>query len=272
MPAANFILKHWNKQQIVFLQNLGGLKKQDKEGTVELVHDLRVATKKLRAYLKLLSILLNKKDYPVLFEKTEQLFNVLGKHRDIEMSLEQLKLFEKSKKMSYTAFRYHLEAGLEQVWTWVQNALDDYREKDLMTLAEKVEKDLKDKTNDELLQKVRALVEKELNKSRRLTNRLSEQPHLIRKLFKDIYYWASLLPKEILEPPRLKAIKRSLDYLGNWHDLEMLHGKIKHFRKDFVPDTKDIYHQLKQLERTIVGKQQKIVERVGESINTALSH
>lgn len=272
MPADNFILKHWLKQQAVFLQNLEGLRKQDRANTVELVHDLRVATKKFRAYQKLLGILLDKKDYAVLFEKTEQLFNVLGKHRDIEMGLEGLKTFEKNKKISYTAFSYHLEAALEQLWTWVRGALDDYHEKDLLALTEKVEKDLGDKTNDELSQRVKVIVEKELNKSRRLTNRLGEQPHLIRKLFKDIFYWGSLLPKVILAPEQLKAISKSLDYLGNWQDLEMLQSKIKHFRKDFVPDTNQIHHQLKDLERVIREKQKKIIGRATESINKALSH
>ena len=83
MPADNFILKHWIKQQTVFLKNLEELKKQGKADTIEVVHDLRVATKKLRAYLKLLGILLEKKGYTTLFQKTEDLFNVVGKHRDI---------------------------------------------------------------------------------------------------------------------------------------------------------------------------------------------
>ena len=91
MPAANFILKDWIKQQTVFLQNLEELKKQEKAETVDLVHDLRVAIKKLRAYLKLLGVLLGKKGNTNLFQKTEDLFNVLGKHRDIEMALEGLK-------------------------------------------------------------------------------------------------------------------------------------------------------------------------------------
>ena len=270
--AGNFILKHWCKQQSVFSKNLEGLKRQDKADTIELVHDLRVATKKLRAYLKLLRILFDKKDYADLFEKTEQLFNILGKHRDIEMGLEGLKSFEKDKKNSYSAFRYHLEVGLEQVWTWVRVALDEYEENDLLVLTAKVEKDLEDKSDDELQMKVKAIVEKEMNKSRRLTNRMGDQPHLIRKLFKDIFYWASLLPKTILAPEQLKAIDKSLNFLGNWQDLEMLHIKIKHFRKDFVPDTKEIHHQLKLLEKTISGKQQRIVDKAKESINTALSH
>ena len=272
MPVDNFILKHWIKQQAVFLQNLEELKKQGKADTVELVHDLRVSTKKLRAYLKLLGMLLGKNAYSTLFQKTEDLFNVVGKHRDIEMALQGLKVLEKSKKISYTAFRYHLEVGLEQLWTWVGSALDDYKEKDLLALTVMVEKDLNDKTDDELLKSVKAIVETELTRSRRLTNRLNEQPHLIRKLFKDIFYWASLLPKEILPPEQLKSISKSLDNLGNWQDLEMLHSKIKHFRKDFVPDTKDVHHQLKQLEEAIKGRQEKIIDRARENINKALAH
>ena len=272
MPADNFILKHWIKQQTVFLQNLEELKKQGKADTVEVVHDLRVAVKKLRAYLKLLGRLPGIKGYTRLFKKTEDLFNVVGKHRDIEMALERLKVFEKNKKTSYTYFRYHLEVSLEQLWTWVRTALDDYEEKDLLSLTAKVEKDLNDKTDDELLKSVKAIVETQLTRSRRLTNRLNEQPHLIRKLFKDIFYWASLLPKEILPPEQLKSISKSLDNLGNWQDLEMLHSKIKHFRKDFVPDTKDVHHQLKQLEEAIKGRQEKIIDRARENINKALAH
>lgn len=272
MPAANFILKHWIEQHNVFLHNLQELKKQGKADTVEPVHDLRVAVKKLRAYLKLLDVLLGKKDYKSLFQKTEDLFNVVGKHRDIEMTLEGLKVFEKSNKISYTAFRYHLEAGMEQLWTWVRSALDDYQEKDLLQLTAMVEKDLNDKTDDELSQKIKAIVEKELTRSRRLTNRLDDQPHLIRKLFKDIFYWASLLPKEIFPRERLKSIDKSLEYLGNWQDLEMLQRKIKHFRKDFVPDSKEIHHQLKQLERKILHKQQSVLSKARGNIESALSH
>jgi len=272
MPAANFILKDWIKQQAVFLQNLEELKKQEKADTVDLVHDLRVAIKKLRAYLKLLGVLLGKKGNTNLFQKTEDLFNVVGKHRDIEMALEGLKAFEKTKKIPYTAFRYHLDAGLEQLWTWVRSALDDYQEKDLLELTARVEKDLNDKTTEELSQKIKAIVEKELTKARRLTNRLDAQPHLIRKLFKDILYWASLLPKDIFPREQLKSIDKSLDYLGNWQDLEMLHSKIKHFRKDFVPDTKEVHHQLKQLEKAINSKQETIIDRARANINKALAH
>jgi CHAD domain-containing protein len=60
--------------------------KTGEDETINLVHDLRVATKKLRSYLKLLNLLINKNDYKALF-RAEQLFSVLGKHRD-EMGLE----------------------------------------------------------------------------------------------------------------------------------------------------------------------------------------
>ena len=142
----------------------------------------------------------------------------------------------------------------------------------MLALTARVEKDLNDKTAEELSQRIKAIVEKELTKARRLTNRLDDQPHLIRKLFKDILYWASLLPKDIFPREQLKSIDKSLDYLGNWQDLEMLRSKIKHFRKDFVPDTKEVHHQLKQLEKAINSKQEKIIDRARENINKALAH
>ena len=272
MPASNFILKQWNKQQTVFLQNLEGLRKKDKEKTIDRIHDLRVATKKLRSYLKLLTLLLNKKDYTALFEKTEQVFSVLGKHRDIEMGLAVINSLEKENKISYTAFDHYLKAVHQQVWIWVQAALKNYDEKELVALTIRVEQDLNDKNNDELLQKLNGIVEKELNKSRRLAGHLTQQPHLIRKLFKDIFYWASLLPKEIQVPDQLKGIKKSLENLGNWQDLEMLQRKIKHFRKDFVPDSGEDHRLLKELEKTIMDKKQKILNAAGENIHLALSH
>jgi CHAD domain-containing protein len=272
MATVNFILKHWKKDQTVFLQKLEGLRKPNKEDTINLVHDLRVATKKLRSYLKLLTLLSNKNDYKALFEKTEQLFSVLGKHRDIEMGLEGVASFEKGNKISYTAFGNYLKAMQQQEWAWVQSALDDYDEKGLQDLTARVEEDLKKKTSDELLEKLKGIVEKGLNKARRLSAHLDQQPHLIRKLFKDIFYWASLLPNEILAPGKLKSIKKSLDYLGNWQDLDMLQRKIRHFRKDFVPDTKEDNRQLKELKKTIIAKKQKILDRATENIHNALSH
>jgi len=269
MPATLFILNHWKKQHAVFLQNLEGLRKQDKENTIDMVHDLRVATKKLRSYLKLLTILLDKKDYTSLFEKTEQLFSVLGKHRDIEMGLALLQAFEKGNKSEYITINNHLKKVYQQTWTWVQNALENYDEKDLAELSRQIEEDLKNKEKEELLQKIRDIVDKELNKAKRFADHLSRQAHLVRKHFKDIFYWASLLPRDILEPDQLKSIKKSLEQLGDWQDHEMLQRKVKHFRKDFVPDAREEHPLLKDLEKTIADKKEKILDKAGENIQKA---
>ena len=77
MPATFFILLHWKRQQRAFLQNLAKLNQQQE---TKAIHDLRVAIKKLRAYLKLMTLLVNDIDKETSFEKTEQLFDVLGKY------------------------------------------------------------------------------------------------------------------------------------------------------------------------------------------------
>lgn len=264
MPVSIFILQHWKKQQQIFLQNLKELREKNQPTAI---HDLRVAVKKLRSYLKLLAIVFKKKDNKESFEKTEQLFSVLGKHRDIEMGLSLLHAFEKKDRVSYTVFSNHLKKVLRQTGGWVQNALKDYNEEELTDLTLQLEESLKETNSQELLDKVRVIIDKEFRKAKRLANHLARQTHQVRKLFKDIFYWATLCPKDVLlDEEVLKKIKKSFDHLGDWQDHEMLHQKIKHFRKDFVPDAKEEYALLKELEKGIMNKKEKILDNAKDTI------
>ncbi len=150
MPATLFILYHWKKQEKIFLQNLQALRSGHQ---TDAIHDLRVAVKKLRSYLKLLTIVFKEKDYDSEFETTEQLFSVLGKHRDIEMGLSLLQAFEQENAVAYTAFSNQLKAVLQQTRAWTQNALKDYDEKELTDLTLQLKQDLKETNGQELLVK-----------------------------------------------------------------------------------------------------------------------
>jgi CHAD domain-containing protein len=165
MPANFFILLHWKRQQRFFLQNLAKLTVQR---DTKAVHDIRVATKKLRSYLKLLAILLNKTDSETGFEKTEQLFSVLGKYRDIEMGLLLLQSFEKENKITYTAFRFQLKMALQRTEIWVQNAFNKYDEKELTDLTRELQQYLKEKNTQALLDKTGVVLYKEFKKLKRL--------------------------------------------------------------------------------------------------------
>ena len=264
MPATFFILLHWKRQQRVFLQNLAKLNKQHE---TKVIHDFRVAIKKLRSYLKLLTVLLNKMDSEPDFEKTEQLFSVLGKQRDIEMGLLLLQSFEKENKITYTAFRFHLKVALQRTEIWVQNALGKYNEKELAELTRQLGQHLKETNKQELLDKTGIILNKEFKKLERVARHLSGQPHEARKMLKNIFYWISICPKDFLiNSSQVKKLKKSLDFLGDWQDHEMLHRKIKHFRKDFVPASKEEYLLLKELEKGIEDKMETMLHKAGESI------
>ena len=269
MPATIFILLHWKRQQKVFLQNLSKLKEQKE---TDAVHDLRVAVKKMRSYLKLLAILLDEKGSEAGFEKMEQLFSILGKYRDIELGLLLLQSFEEENKITYTAFRFHLKIALQRTEAWVQNALSKYDEKELNDLTRQLGQSLKKNTHQQLLDKTGIILNKELKKLKQVTKHFSRQPHEARKRLKNIFYWISICPKDFLiNSGDLKKLKKSLDLLGDWQDHEMLCNKIKHFRKDFVPDSREEYLLLKELEKNIAGKMETKLQKAEKEIQGFIS-
>src|SRR6266404_9238216 len=126
MPDENPILRHWQTEWQVFYENLLLLQNQL---TAEAIRDLRVAIKKLRSYLKLCSGLFKKKDAEKLFEKTRELFSVIGKHRNIETTKGLLLSFAgKDKPVSKSLFIY-LQLLQDQVSQYCKEALQQY-EKD----------------------------------------------------------------------------------------------------------------------------------------------
>ena len=263
MPAQIFILRYWKKQIHVFQQNILLIKKQKQ---TEAVHDLRVAVKKMRSCLKLLNIA-RQDNYSLAFDGTEKLFSVMGKYRDIEMAISLLRDFEKENDTSYKIFNDYLAIAFLQQAKWVQTAILEYDENELSGLTYQLEQDLKDVNREELMHKFKTVIEKEFKKAVRHVNHFNRDTHQIHKIFKDIFYWVEIAPTGVLmETGQVKKIKKILNYLGDWQDHEMLHQKLKHFRKDFVPDAKEEYQVLKELENNILGKKEKLLDKAKNAV------
>jgi len=268
MSATIFILLHWKRQQRVFSQNLATLRVLPDD---KAVHDLRVAVKKLRSYLKLLAILIKKIGEEPGLEKTGQLFKVLGKHRDIEIGLLLLQDFEKANKVTYTAFRFHLKVALQRTQLWVQHALTRYDASEMTQLTRQLGLHLKEKSGQELLNEINIIFSKENKKLERLVKHLTDRPHEIRKMLKNIFYWIAICPKDFLfNSSQVNKLKKTLEQLGDWQDHEMLHSKIKHFRKDFVPASREEYQQLKDLEKDIEHKMELMLVKAADHIHYLL--
>jgi len=97
--SVNHLWLQWKKSQKDFEHNFAPLQERIK---TEAIHDIRVAMKKLRAYLELYRQLKKEPDYDYLFLKTGQLFLTLGRYRDIEICLSLLKGLEKETNKNFS--------------------------------------------------------------------------------------------------------------------------------------------------------------------------
>lgn len=244
MPVSNFILQHWDDQQIVFAGNLNLIRwKQSKTA----VHDLRVAVKKLRSYLRLREIITGAawKDF---FAATKTLFSTLGKHRDIEMSLSLFSKQSRKENLFLPSFKKYLKANLSLTRGWIKKAVIEYNEKELESLTVTVHSSLSVFTDEELQSMVKEYAEGVFKKIQPLAEDFKKNAHEIRKLLKDVYYW--LRARSVGPVPdraEMNAIEKTLANLGKWQDHFVFQKKLRGFRKEYLVKGADEWSAAKQL-------------------------
>lgn len=242
MADLNNILIHWKKSQKDFDRNLSQL--QQRLDT-KSIHDIRVAAKKLRAFLCLYILLKKEPEWEYLLNKTELLFDVLGRHRDIEICLALTAAFEKQTNDSCKEWKHFLLSVLKITGARANQEINDYREKELNKITLLLTQDNSLADPDQFSIDLAAIINAQLEE----TKKHLRQPHRVRKNFKKIYYWIPLFPDENTQeswhPAELHDL---LDDLGNWQDQTILAIRIKHFRKDFLPKSFEEYHLLKDFE------------------------
>ena len=256
MNNANPILINWRKEQKVFDENLSLLqKKLDKEA----IHDLRVAIKKLRAYLELYSQL-NKVTDPVesgpqrLLYKTEELFDTIGRQRDVEICQEILTSFKEETNYSYPQFTLYLQAVLKITKAWSNQEIHRYKNKEIKKIAFVLKQDNEIGDTGELNQFIQSIIRHSLGEIKSQF----KKPHLLRKKLKSVYYWINLVNDTSEYHPEL--LHSILDDLGSWQDKEVALQRIKHFRKDYLPKSFDEYNMLKELEQYIDEKKSMLIK------------
>ena len=254
MRSTDFIYILWKKEQKVYNKNLTVLKQNPCK---EPVHDLRVAIKKLRAALKLY-FLISEKPFPENFLKdTEQLFSISGKQRDIEICLEIIDTFQKDSGKKYPELKNYFSSVLAVTYKWTKNAVGQYRKKELENLVLPVKTEKPETGEDELKNKVAAIINFHLAGCRDLFNK----PHKLRQSLKEIYYWIKMIPESLFNGAELeKELNPLLDDFGNWQNLTVFEIKLKHFRKDYLPKTFPEYEVTKMLEAEVKYKKDKLLK------------
>ena len=265
---SNLILRHWKRQQQIFLYNLAILKGQI---NAEAIHDLRVAIKKLRSYFKLYVILCAEAKWKTDFSETEKLFSILGKYRDVEMNNHLVESYEEKNLTAYPSLKSHFSANLQIAAGWIRKIIDEYENDELKVFTEKLNSGLSNFTNDQTQDEIQKIIRADLKKANPHFRKVRENTHDVRKHLKDIFYWLELCPPEaIYSTSQRKKLNKILNGLGNWQDNEVLLTKVKHFRKDYMAKEGDEYGDLKQLEKLIKEKKNDLLNEIEEKMKVFL--
>lgn len=266
MPDDNFIIRHWQTELQSFHQNLLLLQQ---ELATEAIHDLRVAIKKLRSYLKLYAALSKKKNTEQGFEKTEELFSVLGKYQNIEVSRKLVLSFFKKNDSVLTSLLSYLQSLQDQTRQYCRQALDKYEDEQLTGLTLQLEQDLGVLDEEQLNQKMATLLRSYMKIVKQDLKNFDKRFHRIRKQLKDIFYWSKISPIDLVfSKSQLKMMEKILDHLGAVQDHEVLNANLGNFRKTILanetPESIAIKKSEQRVERKKIGLLQKAQRMIKE--------
>ena len=230
--------------------------------SLEAIHDIRVAIKKLQAYCDLLNELDEhspKNDLP----QTKSLFDVLGKHREWDIILKHLQKSPDDLSELCPLFVSHIHHTKEQVSYLIKNALDAYDGNEVEEMNRIVERLIATMTLHKVAAKSKNIIKEHVLNLGKVSIHLKKQLHHCRKSLKVIFYLINLFPPGTLfSKKQVKHLDAFLDKLGRWHDFEIVFYKIKNYRKDYLAKSLNEYEALKKIESDIKAKRDKLFYRL----------
>ena len=255
MEKSNLILKNWLQQVHSFNDNLLISRKRP---TKVSVHDLRVAVKKLRSYLRLKQHLTGE-DWKESFITISALFKSFGRLRDYDMPLTQIRKLERKESLSFVFFKEFLSVNRSLTRKWAKQNAIKFNEFEQDVFDQQFT--LQVGSNEEVCKKIIGLSAEKIKKAKNLSKHFQKNAHEIRKQLKDVYYWLKICPKDIAESfINMKALDSILNYLGTWQDLVILKRKINQYIKD-LPKRNDEKEMLKGLDKKIEAVQKELLNK-----------
>jgi CHAD domain-containing protein len=255
MEGSNLILKNWLQQEKVFSDNLILSRKRP---TKISIHDLRVAVKKMRSYLRLKQQLTGE-EWKESFSKISALFKSFGRLRDYDMSLTLIRKLERKEFLSFIFFKEYLSVNRSLTRKWAKQDAIKFNEHEPDVFNQQFNS--LTGSNEELCEKITRLSALKIKKVKNLAKHFQKNAHEIRKQLKDLYYWLKICPKEFAESfINMKILDGTLKYLGNFQDHFILKKKIKQYIKD-LPKRNEEKEMLIRFEKKLVLEQQQILDK-----------
>jgi CHAD domain-containing protein len=261
----NIMWQHWKKTQKEAVDNLSSL--QQRINSVA-VHDVRVAIKRLRAYLHLYILLKKEPDWDYFLTKTNQFFAILGRYRDIEICRLLTASLEKETNSSSKEFNNYLQQLQKTSRAWANGEVHRYSKKELAKIALLLKQDetLADKA--QFSTALSGIIYDRLA----ATKKHFREPHQLRKNLKEVYYWISLFPEENAAATWYSEdLHKILDDLGEWQDHEILDVRIRHYRKDWLPKPFAEYQLLKSFRGKIKDRKRVLLENARRNARSWLA-
>ena len=252
MEEDNIIVKHWREQEKIFIDNLVISRKRP---TKDSVHDLRVAVKKLRSYLRLKKQMTGD-EWKRSFSNMSCLFKSFGRLGDFDVTLILTRQQEKKENLSVLFFKEYLFINRSLVRKWVKQDAIKFNDQELNALTQQIKSDLTDK---EICEKIIQLTFSKVKKVKVLNKHFQKNAHKIRKQLKDVYNWIKNCPNDLAENfIRIKPLDQMLKYLGSYQDHDVLRKKIKQYTKEVSENKEKAI--LKTLENKLASIQDDLLE------------
>jgi CHAD domain-containing protein len=232
MEQVNLLLKCWIQQKQAFVENLLISRKRP---TIVSVHDLRVAIKKLRSYLRLKQEL-NGDEWKTPFSTISALFRSLARVRDFDTSLALLRKQKHKNLSSLLFFKEYLFANRSLSRKLATQDAVKFNEQDLTAFDSQFNLELSDK---EICEKIIQHSILRIKKVKELASHFKKNAHKVRKQLKDVYNWVKIRPEYFDKRfINIDALDQVLKHLGDWQDHFVFRNYIEQYIKD-LPGNKE---------------------------------
>ena len=211
MVAENILLQHWESELTTLKENMYSYTTSD----TEMTHKIRVGIKKLRAYFKLYFFIYKKEETKELFKDTEDLFSLLGKHRNIQINKEKVEAYLHAEHQPYLDWLENKQQALPQI----NDAIHNYSFRNIDRLTEIMQRDLRETDNKQLIKYIDKINRRLIKKTEVRIVHFKRNSHRIRKDLKQVFYLHKMISPETYIPAKsLKRLENVLETLGNIQD------------------------------------------------------
>jgi len=257
MSVGNFISISWTEQVKSFLENLEISRQRP---TKKSVHDLRVAIKKIRSYLRLKEFI-SGEIWQEQFIPIKSLFKISGKLRDYEISITLLAKYQKKEKLLLPSFKNFLHLQKSDSYYKTKTAMANFKEMKFRQFNKSVYSSLIKFTDIQMTEKINEFAVEILIDVSDYSDEFRKNAHAIRKLLKTLYYLLIVCPDKTIENKiELTDLNEILTHLGNWQDGFIFQKKIKYYRKNKPDRNKVETETIDKLINIVTKNQVRLIE------------